>query len=323
MKKVFTVLLLLITTITFAQFPIQRQTVIVEVGTGTWCGACPSVVHIIDQLIEEGANIAVIEYHNGDPYTNSDGAIRENYYNFPWFPTTYYDSNHIGYDDWATYAVHLAYYEERRDSLASFGVNITGETNESNVSGTLYAEQIVNFLGGNLVMHLVLTESNIPQNWQGETELDFVERKMFPDGNGTALDFSSGDLQSFDFSFDLDASWVPENCELVYFIQNNDTKEILQGNKIPLSDLSLNVGTSNISETKSFIYPNPIQDELKFQMNDLQSISHIKIMNMAGKVLIEENSYNNGIDIKHFPQGIYLVSYKINGITKTEKIIKK
>ncbi len=323
MKRLFTVLLLLSTVLIFAQVPVQRQTVLVEVGTGTWCSACPAVVNIIDDLLEDGANIAVIEYHNGDAYTNADGAIREDYYSFPWFPTTYYDSNHIGYNDWATYSVHLAFYEERRDSLASFGVNIIGELNDLTISGTMYAERIVNYIGNNLVMHLVLTESDIPENWQGETELDFVERKMFPDGHGTALDFSSGAIQGIDFSFDMEPSWNPDNCQLVYFIQNNDTKEILQGNKILLNDLSFNVATSHIEHSETYIFPNPVQDVIKIHADNNQSLRNIEVIDLMGKIVIEQAEYQYGIEIDRLPKGIYLVSYMVYGERKTERIVKR
>jgi len=309
--------------IIYAQSPIPRQKVIVEVGTGTWCGSCPAVVHIIDTFIEEGLNIAVIEYHNGDTYTNSDGVIRENYYSFPWFPTTYYDSNHIGYNDWATESVHRAYYEERQDSLASFGVNILGEVNSLTVSGTMFAEKIADYTGQNLVMHLVLTETNIPENWQGETVLDYVERKMFPDGNGTSIDFTDNDLQTIDFSFDIDAFWAKDNCELVYFIQDNDTKEILQGNSILLNDLSLNVNVSSIEETNSYIYPNPSRDFINIKTQDMNTITDIEILDLMGKVVFVQESNSLNINITELPKGIYLVSYLNNGVKRTEKIAKK
>ncbi|MCK5775589.1 MAG: T9SS type A sorting domain-containing protein [Bacteroidales bacterium] len=324
MKKIFTLLLLLSVFIIYAQEPIPRQKVIVEVGTGTWCGACPAVVHIIDTFIEEGLNIAVIEYHNGDAYTNADGSIRENYYSFPWFPTTYYDSNHIGYDDWNLESVHRAYYEERQDSLASFGVNIVGEVDDLTVSGTMYAEKVAEYAGQNLVMHLVITETDIPENWAGETELDFVERKMFPDGHGTALSFADNSLQSIDFSFDIDAFWVKDNCELIYFIQDNDTKEILQGNSILLNDLSLNVGISSVEETNSYIYPNPVQDLMMIHTTaGITSITNIEVMDLMGKVVFKQETNLSEINIEELPRGIYLVSYLNNGVKKTEKIAKK
>ena len=38
-------------------------------------------------------------------------------------------------------------------------------------------------------MHFVVTESEIPQNWQGMTEVNFVERLMVPNQLGTTLIF--------------------------------------------------------------------------------------------------------------------------------------
>ncbi len=35
----------------------------------------------------------------------------------------------------------------------------------------------------------------------------------------------------------MNASWVTENCQLAAFIQNLDTKEILQGDKVWITDL--------------------------------------------------------------------------------------
>ena len=249
--------------------------------------------------------------------------MRESYYSVPWFPSTYYDSNHIGYYEWSSEIVHRQFYEERRDSLSSFGVNIIGEVNDLTVSGTMYAEKVADYSGQNLVMHLVITETNIPEDWHGETEVNNVARKLFPDGNGTEISFSMNSLLSIDFSFDIDASWVQDNCVLVYFIQDNDTKEILQGNKIMLNDLSLNVGTSSFENAETYIYPNPAQDFLYIQTDDLQHITNIEIVDLVGKVVLEQENYLSGINIHELPKGIYLVSYFNNGSRKTEKIIKK
>ena len=157
---------------------------------------------MIDTFIDDELNIAVIEYHNGDSYVNPDAAARESYYNVGWFPSTYYDSKLISIEDWNVESVHRAFYQERLGSLSSFGVSIVGEVNDLTISGTMYAEELVEYSGTNLVMHLVLTETNIPENWQGQTEVNFVARKMFPDANGSALDFSINPLQMIDFSFD-------------------------------------------------------------------------------------------------------------------------
>ena len=75
-----------------------------------------------------------------------------------------------------------------------------------------------------IVLHFVATESEIPENWQDQTELNFVERLMRPDENGAPLDFTDGDIQNVILLFELEDSWVWPHIEFVAFIQDLDTK---------------------------------------------------------------------------------------------------
>jgi hypothetical protein len=59
---------------------------------------------------------------------------------------------------------------------------------------------------------------------------------MVPSQFGTNLDFSGGNLQQVNLQFSLSQDWIPENCELVVFVQDNSTKEILQGVNMALLD---------------------------------------------------------------------------------------
>ena len=85
-------------------------------------------------------------------------------------------------------------------------------------------------------LHIALTETDIPEFWGGLSEVNFVERLMLPNQNGTTLDFSSSSIEENTFSFSLDQSWVNANCAIVVFVQNNSTKEILQGAEFSLAD---------------------------------------------------------------------------------------
>ena len=60
---------------------------------------------------------------------------------------------------------------------------------------------------------------------------------MAPDQNGTVMNFSSDDVRVASLSFTKNSGWPTSNCELVVFLQNNSSKEILQGFKIPLGNL--------------------------------------------------------------------------------------
>ena len=89
----------------------------------------------------------------------------------------------------------------------------------------------------NLVVHFTVTESDIPFSWQGQTEVDYAERLMVPNELGTSVDLINNTQIDIPLSFTMDASWVIANCQLAAFIQNLDTKEILQGDKVWISDL--------------------------------------------------------------------------------------
>jgi|GEM_PF-1339190 hypothetical protein len=68
-------------------------------------------------------------------------------------------------------------------------------------------------------------------------EVNFVERLMAPSSNGTTVDFTENDVLTETLTFSLQEDWVVENCELVIFLQNNSSKEILQGKKLSLTEL--------------------------------------------------------------------------------------
>lgn len=322
MRKIITLILLLFTFSFYAQ-EVERQKVIIEVGTGTWCPSCPAVVHIIHDLIADGADVAVVEYHINDPYQNSEALIRKDFYDFPWYPTTYYDSNHIGYDDWATYSVHESYYQASIAETSSFAVSVDASVGEFDLTGNISIDKVANYTGANLVLHIALTESDIPEIWQGETELDFTERAMYPDGHGTALDFSTGDNQEVSFDFSIDPSWVKENCELVYFVQDNDTGKIVQGDSVLVEDIILGVGDNIVQESNSYFYPNPVKNELRLYAEDPSEITNITITNMLGAKIFAQDEYTSPINFERFSQGVYLVSYEENGSPKTAKIVKK
>ncbi len=230
-------------------------------------------------------------------------------------------SNHIGYDDWATYSVHESYYQQRNSLLSSFQLSIEGEMDNLNVSGTVHAEKVAAYSGQNLVLHLVVTESNIPENWYGETELDYVERLMYPDANGSTIDFTANSSQYVNFNLTLDSNWVANNCELVFFIQDNDTKEILQGNKINLDDISLSI-ESLTQKTSSFVFPNPVSESLSIYSNLNIPIHTIQLFDSMGRSVYSVKNYETALDVSKLSKGVYFIDFMEGSVKKTLKIIK-
>lgn len=241
MKKIYlflTAIFFLAAAATQAQ-QVERENVLLEIVTGTWCPYCPGAAMGADDMIENGHDVAVIEYHGGDSYENTYSSSRISYYGVSSYPTAIFDGVITvsgGSSTQSMYPTYLQKYNQRKPINSSFTLDVTGEMyGMNNYKATVDVEKVAGYSGTNLRLHLALTESNIQQSWQGQDHLNFVLRLMVPDQYGTSLDFSGGDTQTVELEFSLDQSWVRENMEVVAFVQDNSTKEVLQATKLDLT----------------------------------------------------------------------------------------
>jgi hypothetical protein len=243
MKKQILILIsfLLFTGITFGQ-QVPRDKVIVEIGTGTWCQYCPGAAMGADDLIANGHEVAIIEYHNGDDYANTYSNARNNYYQVPGYPTANFDGRNPvvgGSNTESMYPSYLPRVNSRLAVLSSFTIAVEGtHTCLTDFNAHITLEKTGSNSSTALKLHVVVTESHIEKFWQGMEELNYVCRLMAPNQSGTTVSFAGGDTQEFDIPFVVDPSWVPEECEVVIFLQDNTTKEILQGTKLALLDFA-------------------------------------------------------------------------------------
>jgi hypothetical protein len=88
-------------------------------------------------------------------------------------------------------------------------------------------------LSGDYALHAVVTERNLlwptPPGSNGEMEFYNVMKKMLPDANGTDIaSFTSGSTVSYDFEWTLDNIYIMNELQVIAFVQDNATKEILQ-----------------------------------------------------------------------------------------------
>ncbi|MCD6112780.1 MAG: T9SS type A sorting domain-containing protein [Bacteroidales bacterium] len=244
MKKFFTILFLVLTIIfsyTVKAQQVERKMVVLEIGTGTWCTYCPGAAMGAEDLINNGCDVAVIEYHLSDDYSNPEAVSRANYYNITGIPDAYFDgivNSGGGSHSSSMYSYYLPKYNQRKAIPSDFNLNITGShMGFTHFNFNIDIEKVGTNSSSNLVLHFAITESDIPEVWQGQTELHFVERAMLPNQYGTNLDFSGSNTQQVNIEFDANPEWVTENCEVVAFIQDKNTKEVMQADKIKLIDV--------------------------------------------------------------------------------------
>ncbi len=225
----------------FAQ-QVDRDKVLLEIATGTWCGYCPGAAMGAEDLVANGKQVAVIEYHNGDSYANTYSNARISYYNVSGFPTAFFDgvvSVIGGSASSSMYSTYLPKYNQRIAIPSSFTIGVEG-TNGGMVEYSIIATvtMVDNVSSNNLKLMCAVTESGIQQNWAGQDHLEWVERLMAPNQNGTSLDFFSGNTQEVAITFTMQPNWVNENCEVVFFVQDLNTKEVFQAVKYEISEFA-------------------------------------------------------------------------------------
>lgn len=273
----------------------ERNLVLFEIITGTWCYYCPGAALGADDLTTNNYDVAIIEYHSGDNYETSNITIRDNYYNPSGIPFTGADgviTMEGGDHTTSLYPQYQTMFNQRQPiaSVTRLHLNVVpngGDSYTANIS----VKQTHPYFGNTLKLYTALTESEIPESWQGLSKLDFVCRNLYPDGNGTALDFSSSDSLNFSFNFTT-TNYVKNNCEFVAFIQHPASKEVVQTTKIEMSEV---VGINSYSENPVKLFPNPASD-------------YIRIINSEGKNLVIENSLGEIIFSSVINSSDYLIN---------------
>jgi hypothetical protein len=87
---------------------------------------------------------------------------------------------------------------------------------------------------------------------------------------------------------------------------------------------SLSVKNENF-KTALKIYPNPVENILNVQFNKIVETGNIKLVDMAGKVVMNNTVDNSNIvtlDVSTLGSGIYFLKTETNNIVTTKKFIK-
>jgi hypothetical protein len=239
-KKISSLIYIVLFSLVSVAQQVPRELVVVEIGTGTWCQFCPGAAMGADDLIANGYQVAIIENHNGDSYANTYSNARNSYYGVPGFPTAYFDGLNAvvgGSNTQSMFPQYSAKVNQRLPVLSSFTIDVEGtHTCLTDFTAHITVNKVAANSSTNLRLHTVVTESHIEEYWQGMDEVNWVCRLMAPNQSGTVVSFTSGDTQEFDIQFTVDPGWVLAECEVVVFLQDQSTKEIFQGTKLPLLD---------------------------------------------------------------------------------------
>ncbi len=297
---------------------VERNYLVAEDFTGTWCTYCPGAQMGIHDLREEGYNIAAMAVHYGDIYQTTETYNRMVFYEVESFPTINFDG---GFDDYSylggsTYSSLAETYkpiiDDRIVEKTPLAVDITAgsfNTETRVYSGTATLKAAMTVSENQLTFVAALTESDIDAEWSYGTltTVEDVVREYYPDYDGETFTISAGETLTFNFEFTLDAAWVEGNSEIIVFAQDLETNEIYNADMAAVTEsIGTSITTKNLQDAVS-IYPNPVQTVLKIaSRTDLQEIS---IYNFLGKKILQISNPEDleSLSIENFARGVYFV----------------
>jgi hypothetical protein len=300
---------------------IERNFVVIEKGTGTWCPYCPGAARAYKDLDDEGLNVALISYHSGDAYTTSDSEARLTYSGISNLPGAVFDGQDLiegGHATQSLYPVYRPAFDEKITVPALYSLDFTAEqTGAETYSASISIERQTDYLSGEIRLYGVVTESAIMQNWQNQTSIDYAFRSISPSISGIVTDFTESEEFNTTIEFTLNSSWVKDNCEFIVFLQHHSSKQILQAGKV---DLSTIVGIEENISSRVVVRPNPAIDFVSIYANELTNLS---IISLTGQTVLTETAFGNEkhIGIGHLPAGMYIVQIEAGGSLKTERLI--
>ncbi len=288
MKKLFFFLSLIILTLNVnGQF---RRIALLEEATNASCGPCAASNPILQQYFEHNfGGVISVRYHAWWPGTDpmysentADNSARINYYGINGVPTYMMDGVVKGIPNNPVQIADAMWNDI--SSTSPFWINVS-----TNIEGGNYNVNVSVIVGDNITAtNLFLRTSvierrvhyNSPPGTNGEKDFNDVMRKLLPNATGEALtNLSSGDTLRFSFTTEIQHSWNQSDLAAVAWIQNDDTKEILQSNiDIPTFVIHSNRDRAEIVDglstiTSDYFLANSNSDTISVHLTPEVSIS--------------------------------------------------
>lgn len=264
--------------------------VLVEEGTGTWCGWCPRGAVNIDAVYEANPDLVMpIAIHNGDPMTVSsyDGPFSNT---ISGYPSGHVDRKEINIDP-ADFGTAVATVQNRMVPVqVKTQTAYDPETRTVTVYGTAHSS--VPTLANDFRFTCVIIEDHVTGSDAGynqtnyyaggaqgamggfeslpdpvpasQMEYRFVARAILggfsgmensvPDAVAANEDFS------IQFTYQIPAGYDVEEMQAIIFVQDEETGEVLNGDIVDVTDEA--TGVTLVPEGKFSLYPNPTVDNM-------------------------------------------------------------
>ena len=326
------------------------KAVVIEEGTGTWCGWCPRGAVAMDYMTTTyPADFIGVAVHNGDPMTvtayNAAAA-------FSGFPGANVDRSLLGV------SVSQSLFEQYYNNRVNMGVpaNVDGVVTGTGASVTVNASAsfYTPVTGANFRLAVVIAENNVTGTTSGYNQTNYYAgggqgamggyealpdpvpaAQMVYDHVGRALlggyagqagsvpaTITDGTVANYTFTYTVPGTSNRANMYAVVMLIDNATGEIVNAKSTPLAA----AGIASVETIGMNVYPNPASDNVNVAFEAAGDYT-ITITDMAGRV-VSTNAFSNlsgaqniAIPVAELMSGNYIVSVATEGASYNQVLV--
>ena len=341
----------------YAVQPAKNRKVLLEEGTGTWCGWCPRGAVFLSQIYPSYDGYLVpIAVHNGDPMTVSTYDKEVTSFNgFTGFPGMIVDRR-IVVDPSAALAPGLGYLREEPDATLLIGATEPEGDGSMKVSVSLdYLNEVPK--GYSVVLTIVEDQvkgstaqynqanyysgggsgqmggyENLP-NPVPAAQMVYEHVARTHDHSVKNMDaYPAGEKAVLNYTVKLNSDWNQDEIKIVAFLLNT-ANQVSNVDGVTLKDAYNNGFVSSTKEkilvnSGLTVYPNPVQGTTTIAINlDKPTDVTTNILDAMGRIVLTKNyGKQNGhavmnLDVNNLAPGSYTVLVRTTDGIATHKMV--
>ncbi len=336
---------------TVSQAPAKK--VIIEEGTGTWCGWCPRGAVAMEAMYNAHPNDFIgIAVHNSDPMTV---AAYDAGANFSGFPGCNVDRAML--DQGVSETAFESYYQERIGLAVPAAISVVSNGAGSSVTIDVTATFYTVFAAANYRIGGIIVEDNVTGTAAGYNQTNYyaggasgpmggyeslpdpvpaanmvynhVGRALLGGYSGSAgsvpAAITDGLSVTKTFPYTVPATSNKANMKVVAVLIDQTTGEIVNANDVALSASGIN----ELTAAELSVYPNPASDLVNVSFDAKNADYSVSLMDLQGRVVSSKELTNaNGVQQVSFAtsnvaKGSYIVVVSSNGGKTTKTVVIK
>lgn len=300
---------------------VQRERVLMEDFTGTWCSYCPGAALGLKELMDAGYPISVIGRHREDDYETADIQDRMDQYEVFGFPTMIIDGVvklSGGHQTESVAGLYVDDINARSSTLTPAYLEVSHsklEGNTYNASVDVYSPS--NILNPNYELRASIIESGIEDEWLGIPTVDEAQRYY----SDNPIDLSNGSAK-VDLSFTLEDVLDLNHVDMVLYVQDVSTNEVMNSTVIDINTLITST-QETLNSVEINISPNPASDFIEFNFDSFANKHRsIELINMLGQLVLRKSLTGQAkvrFDVSNVRAGNYFVRITDNNGIYTMK----